>query len=363
MRRATVYDVAEQAGVSTATVSFTFHHPDKVKPATREKVLRAAEGLNYVPSANARGLARGRTGVFGLYSFDMLIERPLGDEDDAVISDVGQADADNHDGPDVLAYPLYVDEVQRGFELECWHRGRNVLLGSASAANDGAGITDIAGRVDGLAVFPGQFADDPSLSSLCRSIPIVRLSEGRAGDPAAYIACDNVSGMNQLIDHLVDVHGLWNIAFIGKNDNYDMRSRFAAMQGRLRYRGLPVPQQPLDESDAICEEHFVALCRAIDEGRLPQALVCTNDQTAFDVIQVLHDAGVDVPRNIVVTGFDGVLAGGLLSPGLTTVRQPMEAMGRMAARLLDERSGRPWENPVNFVFPVRMVVRGSCGCQ
>ena len=82
MRRATVYDVAKKAGVSTATVSFTFRRPDKVKPSTRAKVLRAAKDLDYVPSANARGLARGNTGVLGLYSFDMLIERPLGDEDD-----------------------------------------------------------------------------------------------------------------------------------------------------------------------------------------------------------------------------------------------------------------------------------------
>jgi hypothetical protein len=164
MRRATVYDVAERAGVSTATVSFTFHHSDKVRPATREKALRAAGELNYMPSANARGLARGRTGVFGLYSFDMLIERPLGDEDDAVVFDAGQVDAENHDGPDVLAHPLYVDEVQRGFELECWHRGRNVLPGSASAANEGVGITDIAIRVDGLSLYStGQNATNYSV--------------------------------------------------------------------------------------------------------------------------------------------------------------------------------------------------------
>ena len=80
MRKTTVYDVAERAGVSTATVSFTFRRPDKVKPATRERVLKAARELDYVPSANARGLARGKTGALGLYSFDMLIERPQGSD-------------------------------------------------------------------------------------------------------------------------------------------------------------------------------------------------------------------------------------------------------------------------------------------
>ena len=79
-----MYDVAEKAGVSTATVSFAFRHPDKVKDDTKAKVLRVAEELGYVPSGNARSLAKGRTGTLGMYAFDMLLERPQGSnlEDD-----------------------------------------------------------------------------------------------------------------------------------------------------------------------------------------------------------------------------------------------------------------------------------------
>ena len=73
-----MYDVAEKAGVSTATVSFAFRHPDKVKDDTKAKVLRVAEELGYVPSGNARSLAKGRTGTLGMYAFDMLLERPQG---------------------------------------------------------------------------------------------------------------------------------------------------------------------------------------------------------------------------------------------------------------------------------------------
>ena len=77
MARVTVYDVAEKAGVSTATVSFAFRHPDKVKDDTKAKVLRVAEELGYVPSGNARSLAKGRTGTLGMYAFDMLLEATL----------------------------------------------------------------------------------------------------------------------------------------------------------------------------------------------------------------------------------------------------------------------------------------------
>ncbi|MBT1170622.1 LacI family DNA-binding transcriptional regulator [Bifidobacterium sp. SO4] len=362
MRRTTVYDVAKEAGVSTATVSFTFRRPDKVKPETRERVLAAAKMLDYVPSANARGLARGQTGVLGLYSFDMLIERPIGDDDEDDESAIADMADEEFDCPSVLSYPLYVDEVQRGFELECRRRNRAVLLGTAVRRDDGAGITDVAGRVDGLAVFPNKFTDTLPLTSLCRSIPIVRLSEGAGTDPAAYITCDNVRGVNLLIDHLVDVHGVHDIQFVGSMGNYDGRQRFAAMRSRLKTRGLRVPERPLDDSTAGTHEHFVTLCETIDMGRLPQALVCATDQTAFEVLAVLRDAGVRVPQDVLVTGFDGILAGRMLDPALTTVRQPMGAMGQLAARLLDERAGEPWKESEQYHLPVRLVVRNSCGC-
>lgn len=84
---------------------------------------------------------------------------------------------------------------------------------------------------------------------------------------------------------------------------------------------------------------MVGLCEAIGSGRLPQALVCGTDQTAFGVIRLLEEAGVRVPDDVIVTGFDGILAGRLMEPQLTTVRQPMEDMGREAARMLLSRTG------------------------
>lgn len=362
MHRATVYDVAKRAGVSTATVSFTFRRPDKVRPQTREKVLVAARELDYVPSANARGLARGRTGVLGLYSFDMLIDRPLGD-DDPDFYESEQTDSDNLDGPSLLAYPLYVDEVQRGFELESWHRGCSVLLGTTAGSDVGQGIIEVAGRVDGLAIFPSRYVTSLPLLSLSRNIPIVRLSQGPVEEPLACICCDNEAGINQLVDHLIDVHGVHDIAFIGDCSNYDTYSRFTALRKCLKRRGLDVPKCPLDENSmTAADSRLVGLCEAIDHGRLPQALMCTNDQTAFEVIQVLRDAGLGVPEDVIVTGFDGVLAGELMSPSLTTVRQPMETMGRLAAQLLDERAGVPWERNEYHQVPVRLLVRESCGC-
>lgn len=374
MARVTVYDVAEKAGVSTATVSFAFRHPDKVKDDTKAKVLRVAEELGYVPSGNARSLAKGRTGTLGMYAFDMLLERPQGSNLEDDWPDVSPRSIDeplDGDEPNVLVYPLYVDEVLRGFELECWKSGKGILMGAALERDDHRSVTDIAGRVDGLALMPSGYNDTLPLSMLAKTIPLVMVGVGDEKLPAAYLQCDNASGMRQIVDHLVEVHHINDMAFVGGvnggacargTDADDVVSRYDAFKKCLEERGLDSSDALLDDSFATSDEYMVGLCEAIGSGRLPQALVCGTDQTAFGVIRLLEEAGVRVPDDVIVTGFDGILAGRLMEPQLTTVRQPMEDMGREAARMLLSRNGEPWEKAERRVLPVRLIVRGSCGC-
>lgn len=362
MARVTVYDVAEKAGVSTATVSFAFRHPDKVKDDTKAKVLRVAEELGYVPSGNARSLAKGRTGTLGMYAFDMLLERPQGSNLEDDWPDVSPRSIDeplDGDEPNVLVYPLYVDEVLRGFELECWKSGKGILMGAASERDDHRSVTDIAGRVDGLSLMPSGYNDALPLSMLAKTIPLVMVGVGDEKLPAAYLQCDNASGMRQIVDHLVDVHHVDEMAFVGGLDSDDVVARYVAFRKCLEERGLDSSDALLDDSFATSDEYMVGLCEAIGSGRLPQALVCGTDQTAFGVIRLLEEAGVRVPDDVIVTGFDGILAGRLMEPQLTTVRQPMEDMGREAARMLLSRNGEPWEKAERRVFPVRLIVRAA----
>ena len=360
-----MYDVAEKSGVSTATVSFAFRHPDKVKDDTKAKVLRVAEELGYVPSGNARSLAKGRTGTLGMYAFDMLLERPQGSNLEDDWPDVSPRSIDeplDGDEPNVLVYPLYVDEVLRGFELECWKNGKGILMGAASERDDHRSVTDIAGRVDGLSLMPSGYNDALPLSMLAKTIPLVMVGVGDEKLPAAYLQCDNASGMRQIVDHLVDVHHVDEMAFVGGFDSDDVVARYVAFRKCLEERGLDSSDALLDDSFATSDEYMVGLCEAIGSGRLPQALVCGTDQTAFGVIRLLEEAGVRVPDDVIVTGFDGILAGRLMEPQLTTVRQPMEDMGREAARMLLSRNWEPWEKAERRVLPVRLIVRGSCGC-
>lgn len=368
-KRPTVYDVAQAAGVSIATVSFAFRQPDRVRPATREAVLEAARALNYVPSASARGLAGGRTNALGLYSFDMFLEadgdgaaRPVQEDPGPFFgSDVAErAFLSDADAEDFQVFPLYVDEVQRGFELECARRGLALLIGRGPRGQ-GAGVIDIASRVDGLAVFPGARSEEV-LAQLSRRLPVVAFAMPYGHGVLHHVRVDNEHGARALTEHLVAEHGITDVQFVGSPEMTDYAERFDGMRAALRDLGLPAPEAVLDPTPLGSTNPFPVVRRLLDEGGLPRALVCASDQHAMDLLGLLRERGVDVPGTVAVTGFDGVAAGRLTTPSLTTVRQPMEAMGRLAVDILmGSLSGDGYE-PVDRTLPVRPLFRGSCGC-
>jgi DNA-binding LacI/PurR family transcriptional regulator len=351
-RRPTVYDVAERAGVSITTVSFAFRQPDRVRAATRQTVLEAARELGYVPSGAARGLANGSTGSFGLYSFDLMLAEPAAAPTDAPDDDVVAE-------TDPRVFPLYVDEVERGFALGCRESGRALLL--ASGAPSGSAVSDIAGRVDGLAIFPGTHSLD-AVRSIARSLPLVAFSTPAADASLSHVSVDNHAAMAQVVEHLVDVHGVRDLAFVGEGSMYDFAARLAGFRHAVD-RCLPDrPAAPPEHEGLTSTGWIAALTELVAADRLPGALVCQSDQAALITLEVLAAHGIDVPGRVRVTGFDGILAGRLSTPTLTTVRQPFEQMGRAAVRLLADRVQHPQGAPESRVLPTRFIPRASCGC-
>lgn len=348
--RPTVYDVAEAAGVSIATVSFCFSQPGRVRASTREAVLAAASELGYVPSASARGLAVGSTGVFGMYAFDLMLTTA---SDDDLLTAPPRPD------PDPRVFPLYVDEIERGFALECRSRGRALLLAAGAATK--ADVFDFAGRVDGLAIFPGPLPLN-AIHRIADRIPVVAFSEPIQDASLNHVSVDNDAGMWQLVEHLVSAHAVTDMAFVSgmpMNDFQRRRVAFQAARASMVPGALP---DSVDRDALVGASWHLALRALINEGRLPEALVCHSDQLAFEVLDILNDAGISVPGDVVVTGFDGVLAGRLSTPTLTTVRQPLEAMGRLAFRLLAEHALDRSLAPEHHQLPVALAVRESCGC-
>ncbi|MBT2522010.1 LacI family DNA-binding transcriptional regulator [Arthrobacter sp. ISL-28] len=362
VRRPTVYDVAERAGVSIATVSFTFRQPHRVRRSTKESVLAAAKELGYVPSGSARGLARGRTGALGIYSFDYYSLGAGPDDGPAVDMDGATTPSFDDSNADLRSFPVYVDEVQRGVALECRRRGYTLIVSGGSQANSETAFADIAGQVDGLAVFPGSVSDDV-LERISKMIPVVEFSERPHTDARSLVTCDNTGGMRLLTEHLISTHGLKDLQFVRPAYAFpDSLARYEGFQKQLQSSRLKELRDPLvaDERTQGWSEKLANVLLA--QESLPEALVCAQDEIALGIMGELAARGINVPGQIAVTGFDGIAAGLISRPPLTTIRQPMELMGRTAVGILLDRFEHPEKPAENKELPVQLVVRQSCGC-
>jgi DNA-binding LacI/PurR family transcriptional regulator len=352
-RRPTVYDVAARAGVSIATVSFAFTQPDRVKKSTLDAVLAAAGTLGYVPSANARGLAKGRTGAIGLYSFDYLLDSVPAGPPTERLNAVPETD--------IRRFPLYMDEVQRGLQLECRQRGWALMLGAGHNPGHLPDVIDIAGRVDGLVAFAGS-APAEAIRQVSKRIPVVELGGETRHEGVHTVLVDNRTGMRELTGHLLATHGLRGLVYLGELGTPEFVARYEGFSDALSAAGLPVPEpvhsHPGDDASTVA-----AVGRCIEVGEVPEAFVCATDQEALVAIDTLVAAGIEVPGRVAVTGFDGTVAGRFATPRLTTVRQPMEEVGRTAVRILAGiLNGSGGYEAEHEYLPSTFVLGASCGC-
>jgi LacI family transcriptional regulator len=335
-----VYEVARHAGVSTATVSRVLAGHERVLPVTRDKVLNAVTELGYVPSGAARDLAARRTGVLGLCFPDL---------------DQDEGDA---------AY--WYDEVIRGMERAARRSGYAVLIAASHHRDDSGLVLSIAGRCDGLVVL-ARTAPQAMIEHVATRIPVVLLATGpgpasdggRPGRAIDSLAVANETGAYQVTAHLADGHGYRDIGFIaGPPDSPDSASRLDG----FRRATAGIDQAIVHHSDFTTAGGRRVAERIIATRRVPRALVCANDQTAIGVMAALEHAGLSVPGDVAVTGFDGIRLGRHLRPSLTTVIQPMAALGDTAVAMLSDRIDGAKLPPRTVELPVRLELRGSCGC-
>jgi LacI family transcriptional regulator len=341
VERSTIYEVASRSGVSTATVSRVMDNGTGFSAATGERVRAVAAQLGWVPSGSARGLATRRTGIVGLLFPDF--------------SDMGEAEQES---------PLYVDQVIRGAERAAAAGGNAVLIAATRGSTGRELAFSVAGKVDGLVVI-ARSVSDADLETLAGTVPVVALANRPARNTAVdRVGADNRAGMYQLVEHLIVDHGCHDFFFVGgPTRSPDAMERFAGFRAALRAHDLDAPARP----DAIGNFTESGGARAISEllatGRVPDAIVCGNDEMAIGALAALKKAKVKVPGEVAVTGFDDIAATRHLAPPLTTVRQPMQNLGieavqAVVARLADRAAPRR-----AVVLPTQLVRRRSCGCR
>ncbi|MBS0590516.1 MAG: LacI family DNA-binding transcriptional regulator [Proteobacteria bacterium] len=338
----TIHDVAAHAGVSISTASRALRGIGYVDAGKRELVLRAVAALGYVPDASAQALRARRSGVIGI-----------------VVGDLGNP----HTATLVHSIEKYVSA-----------RGYTALF--TSVVDDGEAMeqkalqTMLRQRPDGLIVATLQTHISDLLLQQARraGLPTTLIGRSLASGDFDSITSNYQRGSEILTDYLLSL-GHRRIAFVGAHLSEAehvgrLRGYLAAMQrARIKVRpdwvvGDDKPARPYYPNSLT---GYRAAKRLLQLRTHPSAIMARNDVTAIGVIQAITEAGLSVPEDVSVTGFDDIPLAGFIAPALTTMSQPTEKEGELAAEFLIARLERPDEviAPRALTLECNLIVRAS----
>ena len=285
-----IHAVAREAGVSIATVSRVMNGFQTVDPKLSKSVRAAVKRLNYVPNTQARALLSGRSRLFGV-----------------IISDITNP---------------FFPELLHGFEEKAVEVGYETLIGSTM--HDPVQMETCIERmlqrkVDGVAVMTFGI-EWPLLGRLAEAgIPLVFVDKAPKGPKMSVIPIDYQRGIGQAIEHLAEL-GHRKIAFIsGPRSLYSARAREAAFRKALKGAGLPVHRSYVQEGDHTAEGGMAAMQSLLGLARNPTAILCSNDMTAIGVMHAAFRAGLRIPQQLSVIGFDDINLARYTLPPLTSI--------------------------------------------
>jgi len=329
--------------VSVSTVSRVFNGYDDVSPATRERVLDVARRLDYAPSAAARTLVKQQSQLIGVVLFT------------------------GYEHPDIH-HPFF-QEVLVGLKHGIGELGYDLLLFATEQPGSSRGRPHSylrrarQHRVDGLVVM-GVDRDDPEVEKLVRAdIPVMAVDLDVVHDHTSFVASDNIGGARLAVRHLHEL-GHTRIATIaGPSNTKPGADRTLGYRAEMRELGLTIPPGYEVEGDFYPESAERAMQSMLALTEPPTAVFAAADMMAVGAIRTLRSAGLLVPDDIAIVGFDDIRVAELLSPPLTTVRQDMVGIGLAAGRALVEQIENPDVTPPVLTLPVELVVRASCGAR
>jgi LacI family transcriptional regulator len=300
---ATITEVSRRARVSNSTVSRVLNGTVPVSEEIRLRVLAAVEELGYRPNAFARGLVTNRSGGLGV-----------------AVNDVASP---------------YFGTLIRGVEAEAEAAGMHLLVssGHAEAAKELAALEFLADRrSDALVAHIEALSDEELLGFMQRETPLIVVGRRLAGREDRCVYLDNEAGGAMAARHLLE-HGHTRIAHISGPLGFpDSRARLRGYRRALELAGIPYDENLVTEGDFLEAGGYRAM-RQLLARKVPMTAVFTaNDQMAAGVFKALREAGLGIPDDISVVGYDDVLLARYLYPSLTTIRQPLEEMGRAATR-------------------------------
>ncbi len=326
--------IAKLSGVSRSTVSRVINNDPNVSIVTREKVMQVVKRVNYAPNAAARGLAAGRTHVLGLVI-------PMG---------VAALFTDPY-------FPILI----QGVSSACNAREYSVMLWLAEPEYERRMIRQImySGLVDGVIV-SSMLLNDSLVQALSDSDrPFMLVGRHPTNTHASYVDADNIGGAREAVTHLLRL-GRTRVATItGPQNMIAGADRLVGYQAALRDRGLPSDSGLIVEGDFTETGGYRAMQQLLT--RHPDAIFAASDIMAFGALRALREAGLRVPEDVAIIGFDDLPQSARCEPPLTTVRQPTYRLGTTTVDTLLDLIEYPDSSPRRIVLPTELVVRASCG--
>mgnify|MGYP001349618877 FL=1 len=332
----TSFDIAHLAGVSQSTVSRALNDSPLVNIATRQKVQEIARELNYQVDKNASNLRRQRSSTIAL----LLFEDPTSD--------------------DSLVNPFFL-AMLGSITKACAAKGYDLLVSFQNLDNNWQAEYEDSHKADGLILLGyGDYRSYAGkLSQLHQhNTHVMRWGAPVEQWPGISIGCDNFSGGQSVTRHLLS-HDYRSFAFIGDIGDKapEFQSRYEGFLSALDKHHTHHQYDAISSEEAGIEaaKHLLETTSA-----LPDAIVCAADIIAVGVLQQLKEAGIRVPEDVAVVGFDNIQLAAFTTPGLTTVQQNTAQAGeKLVENLLLAIDGHPTDD---HLLPTNLVVRQSCGC-
>lgn len=325
--------VAKLSGVSRSTVSRVINDDPRVHEETRRRVKEVIQRLNYQPNAVARSLAGGRTNILGLVI-------PMG---------VNRLFSDPY-------FPLLV----QGVSSVCNAREYSVMLWVAEPEYERRTIRQILNNklIDGV-IIASSLVDDPLVQALSESnLPFVLI--GRHPNlQVNYVDVDNQTSAMEVVAYLVRL-GYHRIATItGPQNMIAGADRLEGYKSGLRQLGVTLDPSLVVEGDFTEDGGYVAMQRLLP--RQPDVVFAASDSMAMGALRAVRENGLRVPEDIALVGFDDMPFAARTEPPLTTVRQPVQRTGGVAAETLIDILEQPASSPHRIILPTELVIRASCG--
>ena len=326
----TLEEIAKLSGASRSTVSRVVNNDPNVSEKTRRKVLEVIQRVNYHPNVMARSLAGGRTRILGL----------------AIPTGVSRLFTDPF-------FPLLI----QGVSSACNQQDYSVMLWVAEADYERRSVNKVTQNqlIDGLIV-ASMLLEDPLVESLIENdIPTVLIGRHPNNTSISYVDVDNHNSAREIVSYLLRL-GYRRIATVtGPQNMIAGADRYEGYKVALRQWGITLEPGLVADGDFSEEAAYSAMRRILPHK--PDAVFAASNSMAIGVLRALNEAGLRVPEDVAVVGFDDMPFAAHTTPPLTTVRQPVLRAGSMAADTLMSIIDNPGSAPRRIILPTELVIR------